>query len=90
MLPTCVRHGMAVIAWSPLRGGVLSGRYRHGATGTSSARQVMRRLFDPKAPGTAERFEVAERLAVLADEHGMSVARPPVAPTVWARGPTNA
>ncbi len=79
VLPTCVRHGMAVIAWSPLRGGVLSGRYRHGATDTSSPRKVMRRLFDPKAPGTPDRFEVAERLAMLADELGMSLAHMAIA-----------
>lgn len=79
VLPTCARHGMAVIAWSPLRGGVLSGRYRNGATDTSSPRKVMRRLFEPTAPGTADRFEVAARLATLADEFGMSLAHMAVA-----------
>ena len=28
VLPTCSRHGMGVIPWSPLAGGWLSGRYR--------------------------------------------------------------
>ena len=28
VLPTCRRHGMGVISWSPLSGGWLSGRYR--------------------------------------------------------------
>ena len=38
VLPTCARHGMAVIPWSPLGGGWLSGRYRKGASLPSSTR----------------------------------------------------
>src|ERR671916_2732412 len=30
LLPTCRRHGMGVIPWSPLAGGWLSGRWRQG------------------------------------------------------------
>src|SRR6266851_1041258 len=30
VLPTCTRHGMGVIVWSPLAGGWLSGKYRKG------------------------------------------------------------
>src|SRR3954469_23110447 len=30
VLPTCQRHGMGVIPWSPLGGGWLTGRYRRG------------------------------------------------------------
>src|SRR3954452_7884832 len=30
VLPTCARHAMAVIPWSPLAGGYLSGHYRKG------------------------------------------------------------
>ena len=31
VLPTCLRHGMGVIPWSPLAGGWLSGKWRKGA-----------------------------------------------------------
>lgn len=79
VLPTCVRHGMAVVAWSPLRGNVLSGRYHNGATDTSSPRKVMRRLFDLEAPGTAERLEVAAKLAAVAEEFGMSLVHMAIA-----------
>ena len=30
LLPTCERHGMGVLPWSPLAGGWLTGRYRKG------------------------------------------------------------
>lgn len=79
VLPTCARYGTAVIVWSPLRGGVLSGRYRNGATNTGSPRKVMRRLFDPQVPGTADRFEVTEKLATLAGEFSVSLAHMAIA-----------
>jgi aryl-alcohol dehydrogenase-like predicted oxidoreductase len=30
ILPTCTRHGLGTLAWSPLGGGILAGRYRPG------------------------------------------------------------
>src|ERR671939_1398602 len=38
VLPTCRRHGMGVIPWSPLAGGWLSGRGRWSTSRASSAR----------------------------------------------------
>ena len=38
VLPTCLRHGMGVIPWSPLGGGWLSGRWRKGADAPESTR----------------------------------------------------
>src|SRR3546814_17458018 len=31
VLPTCLRHDIGVIVWSPLNGGWLTGKYRRGA-----------------------------------------------------------
>src|SRR3954451_10565329 len=38
VLPTCQRHGMGVIPWSPLAGGWLSGRWRKGTDTIESTR----------------------------------------------------
>src|SRR3954464_14508395 len=38
VLPTCRRHGMGVIPWSPLAGGWLSGKWRKGADDLGSRR----------------------------------------------------
>jgi aryl-alcohol dehydrogenase-like predicted oxidoreductase len=38
ILPTCRRHGIGTLIWSPLGGGVLAGRYRPGETPGSGTR----------------------------------------------------
>src|SRR4051812_23462142 len=38
VLPTCARYGMAVIPWSPLAGGWLSGKWRKGQDAPQSSR----------------------------------------------------
>ncbi|GAA0996415.1 aldo/keto reductase [Acrocarpospora macrocephala] len=38
ILPTCRRHGLGTLVWSPLGGGVLTGRYRRGAAPEADTR----------------------------------------------------
>ena len=38
VLPTCERYGMGVIPWSPLNGGWLTGKWRHGSDTDTSRR----------------------------------------------------
>lgn len=77
VLPTCEQHGLAVIPWSPLAGGWLSGRYRRdgGAlTGPASpARGRLTDIFDPALPANQRKLDAAEALAQLADEAGLTL-----------------
>src|SRR5918992_263697 len=41
VLPTCLRHGIGVIPWSPLAAGWLSGKWRKGADDLTSRRSAM-------------------------------------------------
>src|SRR6476620_2125355 len=51
VLPACQRYGMAVIPWSPLAGGFLSGRDRRGDEVSESRRaQLVRQRFDMSLP----------------------------------------
>jgi aryl-alcohol dehydrogenase-like predicted oxidoreductase len=80
VLPTCARHGMGVIGWSPLAGGWLSGRWRLGAEDLTSART--RRVpdrYDLSKPENQRKLEVADALAQLAEEAGMSLVHLAVA-----------
>ena len=74
VLPTCLRHGMGVIPWSPLAGGWLTGRYRKGAElpETHRARRIPNR-YDMSLPGNQRKLEAADALAQLAEEAGMTL-----------------
>src|ERR1700690_470889 len=51
VLPTCERHGVGVIPWSPLAGGWLSGAYRKDAElPTSNRASRMPHRFDMSNP----------------------------------------
>jgi len=74
VLPVCQRYGMGVIAWSPLAGGWLSGRYRKGQDIPASTRaQRLPQRFDLSLPGNQAKLEAAEQLAVLAEQSGLTL-----------------
>jgi aryl-alcohol dehydrogenase-like predicted oxidoreductase len=74
VLPTCERHGMGVIPWSPLAGGWLSGRWRKGAdTPTSTRAERLPQRYDLSLPGNQRKLEAADALARLAEEAGLSL-----------------
>ena len=74
LLPTCLRHRMAVIPWSPLGGGWLSGRWRKGEDAPSSTRaERMPARFDLSMPENQSKLEAADALGKLADEAGISL-----------------
>ena len=74
VLPTCLEHGMAVIPWSPLAGGWLSGRWRKGADDLTSRRSAMLPArYDLSIPENQAKLEAADALGALADEAGMSL-----------------
>jgi aryl-alcohol dehydrogenase-like predicted oxidoreductase len=74
VLPTCRRHGMGVIPWSPLAGGWLSGKYRKGEELETSRRaQMIPDRYDMSIPANQRKLEAADALAVLSEEAGMSL-----------------
>jgi aryl-alcohol dehydrogenase-like predicted oxidoreductase len=73
VLPTCARYGMAVIPWSPLNGGWLSGRWSKDATPTSPARQRLVARYDMSLPANQRKLEAVEQLGQLADEAGITL-----------------
>ena len=74
VLPTCQRYGMGVIPWSPLAGGWLSGNWRKG-TDTPSSNRASRlpNRYDLSLPANQRKLEVADALAELAEEAGISL-----------------
>ncbi len=74
VLPTCLRHGMGVMSYSPLTGGWLSGRWRKD-TGQQSSSRASRlpERFDLSNPFNQRKLDAVEELAQLADEAGITL-----------------
>jgi aryl-alcohol dehydrogenase-like predicted oxidoreductase len=74
VLPVCQRYGMGVIGWSPLAGGWLSGQYRkQGDLPVSRRAGRIPQRFDLSLPGNKAKLDAAEKLALLAEEAGLSL-----------------
>ena len=74
ILPTCERHGMGVLSYSPLTGGWLSGRWRKDAGQQSSTRaERLPERFDLSPPANQRKLDAVEQLAQLADEAGITL-----------------
>ncbi|MEJ2861401.1 aldo/keto reductase [Actinomycetospora flava] len=67
VLPVCERYGMGTLVYSPLAGGMLTGRYRRGQENAThrSDRTNFRYLRDER------RLDAVEQLVTVADEAGM-------------------
>ena len=75
VLPTCLRHDMGVIAWSPLNGGWLGGRYRRDAPMPDSGRPARTPArFDPARPEVAAKLDLVEKLVPIAADAGVPLA----------------
>ena len=83
VLPACQRYGVGVLAYSPLAGGWLSGRYRKGqqVSGPGSAARARRfpEAYDAANPANAAKLDAADALGALADEAGLTLVQMAVA-----------
>jgi len=86
VLPLCAREGVGQVVWSPLAQGVLTGKYRKGEPPPPDSRAASRQMgaFVGRWLGD-EVLDAVERLLVVADEAGVSLAQLALA---WVlRGP---
>ena len=76
VLPTCQRYGMGVIAWSPLNGGWLTGKYRRGEPVPEGSRATRGRIperFDQDRPENQRKLDLVEELLKVASDAGCSL-----------------
>jgi aryl-alcohol dehydrogenase-like predicted oxidoreductase len=74
VLPTCEKHRVGVMVWSPLTGGWLSGQYRKGRAIPVSPRASRKReRYDLSLEGNVRKLEAADALGRLAHEAGLSL-----------------
>ncbi|MER5654666.1 aldo/keto reductase [Streptomyces sp. NPDC060011] len=73
VLPVTEEYGLGVLVWSPLASGWLSGAVRAGREITTSRSAAMPQRFDLSVPSNRARLDAVERLAVVADEAGLTL-----------------
>jgi aryl-alcohol dehydrogenase-like predicted oxidoreductase len=71
LLPMAAAHGIATVGWSPLGGGVLTGKYRKGEIGRETG--MGGRVFQPE--NTAQRSSIIDTLEAVATETGSNPGR---------------
>ena len=80
MIPYCAHSGVAVTPWSPLARGILTGAYKGGFDGGSTARSQGqdRQRTESLYRGEMD-FPIAERVAEVAEKYGVTSAQIAVA-----------
>ena len=85
VLPVAQRYGMGTLVWSPLAGGMLTGRYRKG-----HRPDAHRTRFGFKYLSDERRLDVIEQLVPVAEEAGLSLTHMAMAFAVAHPGVTSA
>jgi aryl-alcohol dehydrogenase-like predicted oxidoreductase len=84
VLPIAERYGMGTVIWSPLAGGMLTGRVRRGQESDLRRTQRFSALRDPR------RIDAVEELIALADEAGIALTHMALAFVIAHPGVTSA
>jgi aryl-alcohol dehydrogenase-like predicted oxidoreductase len=79
LFPMCQRHGVGVVAYSPLARGVLTGKYRSGAPLPEGSRAARGDTRIHQTELRDESFRIAEQLQGLAQKKGVSLSQLAVA-----------
>src|SRR3546814_17084711 len=74
VLPTCLRHDIGVIVWSPLNGGWLTGKDRRGAAVPESSRARRQpHHFDFCHPHRERKLDLVESHSNVAVDPGITI-----------------
>jgi aryl-alcohol dehydrogenase-like predicted oxidoreductase len=74
IVPGCLDQGLGILVWSPLAGGLLSGKYRRDREPPAGSRH----LSDWDEPPVRDQeglYDIVEALVEIGEEHGVSAAQ---------------
>jgi aryl-alcohol dehydrogenase-like predicted oxidoreductase len=74
LLPAAIDQGVGILVWSPLAGGLLSGKYRRGQDPPEGARQVTD-WDEPPVYNEDALYDLIEVLVEVGEAHGVSAAQ---------------
>jgi len=82
LIPAAVDQGVGVLVWSPLAGGLLSGKYRRGQEGPAGARHLTE-WDEPPVRDEEQLYDIVDALVEIAAGRGASAAQVAIA---WLLG----
>jgi len=74
LLPLAVDQGLGVLVWSPLAGGLLSGKYRRGVAPAEGSRHLTE-WSEPPVPDQEQLYDIVDALVEIGAGHGVSAAQ---------------
>src|SRR5580658_386505 len=81
LIPLAVDQGLGVLVWSPLAGGLLSGKYRRDTEAPAGSRQLTD-WGEPPVYDQEGLYDIIEALVGIGAEHGVSAAQVALAYTL--------
>jgi aryl-alcohol dehydrogenase-like predicted oxidoreductase len=82
LVPVSVDQGLGILVWSPLAGGLLSGKYRRGQDDPAGSRRF-EGWDEPPVHDEDKLYDTIDALVEIADGHGVSAAEVALA---WTLG----
>ncbi len=74
LLPLSVDAGLGILVWSPLAGGLLSGKYRRGQAYPEGSRHLTD-WNEPPVRDEGALYDIVDALVAIGDGHGVSAAQ---------------
>jgi aryl-alcohol dehydrogenase-like predicted oxidoreductase len=82
ILPAALDQGVGILVWSPLAGGLLSGKYRRDREAPAGSRHLTD-WSEPPVRDPERLYDIIDALVEIGEEHGVSAAQVALA---WALG----
>jgi aryl-alcohol dehydrogenase-like predicted oxidoreductase len=74
LVPIAIDEGVGILAWSPLAGGLLSGKFRRGQAGPAGTR-ALSDWGEPPVRNQEQLYDTIEVLVEVGEAHGVSAAQ---------------
>jgi aryl-alcohol dehydrogenase-like predicted oxidoreductase len=81
LVPLAVDQGLGILVWSPIAGGLLSGKYRRGVDAPEGSRHLGE-WSEPPVHDEDKLYDTIEELVAIGEAHGVSAAQVALAYTI--------
>ena len=81
IVPACVDRGVGILVWSPIAGGLLSGKYRRGFEAPAGSRHLSE-WSEPPVNDEDKLYDTIEEIVAIGEAHGVSGAQVALAYTL--------